>query len=439
MYSNIYEYKEKIYFSRTKEYFLEVEKSFYNGNYRSAIVMLYSIVIADLLYKLEELRDYYSDKIAEQILKEIDGLRIQNPKSSEWENKLIEKIKVDTNILDEYVLQNIEYLKMNRNFCAHPSLDQNNELITPTRETTYGCIENMLLGIFIRPPLFIKKITENILEDISDKKEVFLSDRDDFKKYIENKYYKKINDNMFIGIFRDFWKLTFKTENDDCNTNRIINTQFLIMTMKEYEMLIFDDININKDKYNNISHNEEIAKFLIEFIYYFPHVYKNITDDNKIALNVVLSKKNEYKCVAYYISSNLEEHIKSLNCDNLINDELRKLFEFKINEEKLNKKMYDGYIEIALDSTNFYSSDIIFEKLILPNIKDMSEEQIIKILEVINSNSQISQRNRAEYDNNFILEKTNSNIDWKNIDLTKYPKFKYSKTIFERVTQELPF
>ena len=36
---NISELKEQIYFQRTKEYFEEVERSFYNENYRSAIVM----------------------------------------------------------------------------------------------------------------------------------------------------------------------------------------------------------------------------------------------------------------------------------------------------------------------------------------------------------------------------------------------------------------
>lgn len=80
---NISELKEQIYFQRTKEYFEEVERSFYNENYRSAIVMLYSVVIADLLFKLEELKDYYLDPIAEGILEDINRMRESNPKNSE--------------------------------------------------------------------------------------------------------------------------------------------------------------------------------------------------------------------------------------------------------------------------------------------------------------------------------------------------------------------
>ena len=259
MEQNISELKEQIYFPRTKEYFEEVERSFYSENYRSAIVMLYSVVIADLLFKLEELKDYYLDSVAEEILKEIDQIRESNPKSSEWENKLIDRIKDKTNIIEPYVLANIEDLKNVRNFSAHPSLNQNNELIRPSREKTLGLIKEMLIGIFIRPPLFIKKITNNLLDDISSKKEDFLEDKEKFKRYIEKKYFERIPQNMIISIFRDFWKITFKLDNEDCNINRKINLEFLILTMREYKLKILEDIQKEKDKYNNISDNEEIA------------------------------------------------------------------------------------------------------------------------------------------------------------------------------------
>ena len=59
--------EDKIYFSKTREYFREVLSNYYNGNYRSAIVMLYSIAICDLLLKLQELKEIYNDKNATTI------------------------------------------------------------------------------------------------------------------------------------------------------------------------------------------------------------------------------------------------------------------------------------------------------------------------------------------------------------------------------------
>lgn len=61
---------EQIFNAKTKEYFSEVSRSYYNGNYRSAIVMLYSVVICDLVYKLQDLKELYQDSTAEAILHE---------------------------------------------------------------------------------------------------------------------------------------------------------------------------------------------------------------------------------------------------------------------------------------------------------------------------------------------------------------------------------
>ena len=48
---------DEIYFSKTREYFQEVISSYSIGNYRSATVMLYSVAVCDILFKLNELKD----------------------------------------------------------------------------------------------------------------------------------------------------------------------------------------------------------------------------------------------------------------------------------------------------------------------------------------------------------------------------------------------
>lgn len=44
---------DEIYFANTRDYFKEVISSYGSGNYRSATVMLYSVVICDILLKLQ--------------------------------------------------------------------------------------------------------------------------------------------------------------------------------------------------------------------------------------------------------------------------------------------------------------------------------------------------------------------------------------------------
>ena len=435
METNITELKEQIYFQKTKEYFDEIEKSFYSESYRSAVVMLYSVVIADLLYKLEELKDYYSDTVAENIINEVNSIRKANPKSSEWENKLIERISKETSIIEPYILVNIEHLKEIRNFSAHPSLDQNNELVKPSREKTMGLIKDMLIGIFIRPPLFIKKITTNILEDISNKKEDFLLDNSKFKKYIRKKYFDKIPDNMIVNVFKDFWKLTFKTENEDCNQNRDINLGFLLITMQDYKLKILENIRKDKQKYNNISDNSNIVIYLVEFIYYYPEVYTELSDENKIIIDVATNNKKDYKLLMYYAYKNLVEQLKELSVENFNNLHTKELFEKKVEEDGEMALIIDKYMKFFADSYSYNEADDRFNRFIRPYISKMDLMQVKKLIEIINTNNQIYGRGRAESDNNDIIKK--ANIDWRNINLDDYEKFEYDYRLL--IKDELPF
>ena len=68
---DIEEKMEAIPDPKTKELFKEVYSSYQHGNYRSAVVMLWSVVIADIIFKLKFLEDTYGNKKAGGILKDI--------------------------------------------------------------------------------------------------------------------------------------------------------------------------------------------------------------------------------------------------------------------------------------------------------------------------------------------------------------------------------
>ena len=59
---------ENIKIESTRNYFREVVSSYENGNYRSAIVVLYTICLSDLLYKLKEVADVDEDEKAKSII-----------------------------------------------------------------------------------------------------------------------------------------------------------------------------------------------------------------------------------------------------------------------------------------------------------------------------------------------------------------------------------
>ncbi|MBO5344500.1 MAG: hypothetical protein J6A51_01210, partial [Clostridia bacterium] len=68
---DLYEQYENIYNEKTKNYFEEVLSSYNNKNYRSAVVMLYSVVIYDIIAKIKELDEIYNQEWAKKTIKEI--------------------------------------------------------------------------------------------------------------------------------------------------------------------------------------------------------------------------------------------------------------------------------------------------------------------------------------------------------------------------------
>jgi Cft2 family RNA processing exonuclease len=96
---------EKIHNGKTKKYFQEVLSSYHNGNYRSAVVMLWSVAICDIVYKLQYLVDLYGDKTAKSILDELETLQERGPESGTWEGKLVKDTFEKTKLLDSRLVR----------------------------------------------------------------------------------------------------------------------------------------------------------------------------------------------------------------------------------------------------------------------------------------------------------------------------------------------
>jgi hypothetical protein len=78
--------------------------SFENENYRSSVVMLYTVVICDLVFKLTDLEEIHGDAKAEKILKDLEVKKEENPVSPAWEAELIEKSFKESKITGERCL-----------------------------------------------------------------------------------------------------------------------------------------------------------------------------------------------------------------------------------------------------------------------------------------------------------------------------------------------
>lgn len=222
---------EKIYSPKTKEYFKEVLVSYYTGNYRSSVVMLYSVVIADIIYKLEDLRDLYEDDIAVEILDEIKRRQNENERSPEWENYVVDTVKEKTELLEIADHMNIRNLKEMRHLCAHPVITQRYELYNPNKETTRAHIRNSLEGVLTKPPLLSRRIFNDFMIELSKIKRLKM-DHNQLDAYLQSRFLKNISDKVEVMIFKSLWKIVLRiTKDEKAVRNRKINLQVLLILL----------------------------------------------------------------------------------------------------------------------------------------------------------------------------------------------------------------
>lgn len=417
---------DNIFNSKTREYFQEVIQTYYTECYRSSVVMLYSVVISDLIYKLEELKDVYNDATAKKILLEIEGLQRANPKSPDWENKLLEMISDRTKLLEISDVENINQLQKHRHLSAHPVLNQVSILFKPSKENVKSHIVNMLTAVLTKPPILSTKIFSELLNDLANNRDRFTEDKD-LKRFLNAKYFKNLRQETLNDIFKKLWKLIFKIENEECNTNRQINYRALkiIYNLNSNEIL---KLLKNEEAHFNDVLPGECTTYFFDFLFETPKVYTTLSELNKAHIDHEIENSLDYKFLSWFkfdSISNFHEYIRDFisngggfTLDREIIDKLKALYK----DFDMKFQYFDLAIAIFSKSNFFDTADSNFHQVIEPFLSDFTNDQLIAILSAVENNGQIHNRGMARYTNKLIKAEVDKKI----------PDYDFSKLYYFR-------
>ncbi|MCY8125760.1 hypothetical protein MOC32_12470 [Bacillus spizizenii] len=410
---------EKIDHHKTKKYFEEVVSSYENKNFRSAIVMLYSVVICDLIYKLSDLRDIHNDQKAEKVLSDLDVEKDENPVSPQWENNLIEKAFKEAKILENDVYTHILSLKNDRNLSAHPVVNSIEILYEPTEELVISHIRNMLDGLLIKKPIFSKLVFVPFLVEIARVKNEF-SSIEKLKTYLNSKFFNYFNDELTEYVFKNLWKCVFRKEGSNEEENRKVNFDVLMILLEQNQTLLKRLVKKERDYFSDFLDKENIIAKLINLFAIYPDIYEELkTHARQIIINRVKGKR-EYEYLAHFLSPKVEQHFEKLNnesYDETFQNSLTPFSQytvFKQNEIEFLKKLaedncclgsfYDLMISQHIHSNYFINADITFNYCIHPYFKNFNEKQFEALLSGINYNPQCYKRRDAKSDYGIIKD-----------------------------------
>ena len=389
---------EKIYNHKTKQYFEEITSSYNNKNYRSATVMLWSVVIIDLVFKLNDLVDLHNDKAAEAILKQIKSKQAKDKKSSAWEQTLVKDIEKRTQLLSSDDISFLEYLYQQRNLSAHPVLNSNLELHRPNKLTVRALIANTIEGILSKPPFFSKDIVSAIAVDLEESKEYLEDNSAKLKHYLESRFLSKMSTKVQLEVFKTFWKFVFVLENDKTKENRKINFQALSYLYQKNSSKSLELIGNESDYFSGISKDENTITYLIKFLSLNSNVYPKLKKSAQILIDDVVENHTSSFFKSNFLHKNLSEFHEKL-MDRIKNDDDLVVRSFYLKFLHLLSDAPEWRTKVRMlrnayygRSSSFNQAEKRFARIISPELKKYNRDELIDLITIANENSQIYDR-----------------------------------------------
>lgn len=404
---------EKIHFGKTKEYFKEALSSYYNGNYRSSVVMLWSVAICDIVYKLQSLIDLYDDDSAKNILQLISDTQDKDPKSATWEITLLDEVFNKTNLIDTAEYENLRFLQKQRHLSAHPVLNKERELHSPRKETVRSLLLNVLVDLLTKPPFYTQHILDKLLSDIAESKNI-LNTNSTIKKYVENRYFLRTNPKVEMSLFRSLWKIVFKLDNEMCNENRLINLRVLEIIAKRNQNLLEPTIRGDSDFYSNIASSGDALSYLVYFLSSNSKLHELMSEAAKIKISHCIAEDFIGKTVGWFVKESLDHHANDLK-EWIISDE-RPIFTLEqfsfvldISEsEEWQTRFCEIISEYYVISNSFSQADSRFQTAIPKFIHLFDKETLVYLVNKIEKNDQCHSRRQARQDYIIIKERIDS-------------------------------
>lgn len=193
---------ELLEFVQTQSYFREAYNCYINGNYRAAVVSLWSVMVCEAVYKTKKLASVYEDKWAIKKTQAIENLQKSNITTSEWELDLFESLYAEKKFIVIADITNIRDLQKKRHFCAHPVLTEDSSLLSPNKESVKSMLINALDGFLLKQSYYNKEVGSLIIETLADKSEHYIKQENTEKLISE--YTRRMTDHALFEIYQSF-------------------------------------------------------------------------------------------------------------------------------------------------------------------------------------------------------------------------------------------
>lgn len=394
---------EEIPEPKTRELMKEVFSSYQHENYRATIIILWSVAIADIIFKLRFLYYSYNNSKAKKILEDVQKYKTKEEQMGQ-ETKLIDQACKELKFISDVSKEDLLYLKKQRNASAHPLLNEDG-LFSPSRDTTRALIRTTLEGLLLKPALLHSDLVNYFVEDLAINKNR-LKEYQQIKSYIQKKFLNNISEDGAKKILQALWRFVFNPLNEQEQENKTINFQALCVCFENYKKIYIEEISRDPNRYQ-INPNE--LDSFISFLLRNNEVYSVTSSAIQTLVRAAIDDVGKFfPCT--FLSQNLQQHLnkvlEKLQAEKSISlntQYVQKLY-YKAQECNLETLFFKVCVEIYVASENFDQADKYFSTCILPYLNKFDKKLVEELIQKSNENNQTYGRNRAAIDHKKVLE-----------------------------------
>ncbi len=152
---------------KAKSFIHEAVQCYKGTAYRQTIVATWIAVVYDIIHKLQEL-EMTGDANATKVLANYEKIRTENDikGSLEFERGILDTAKKEFELLSEIEYIDLIRLRDDRNRCAHPAMNLNDEIYQPSPELARSHLRNAIEYLLQRPPVQGKAALARLMSDV---------------------------------------------------------------------------------------------------------------------------------------------------------------------------------------------------------------------------------------------------------------------------------
>lgn len=370
---------------KSLQYIKEAVSCYKSGAFRSAIVSTWIAVTFDLIDKFKELSSL-GDKEAEKQVEEIEKARRINDISRflQLEREIINVARDNLELISHTESIDLERLQVDRNRCAHPSMNLEGDIFNPSAELARLHIHSAVNHLLQYPPSQGKYALDKLLLEIESK--FFPSSESDILLAIKNSPLNKPR----YSLLRNFMVVLIKRALSGESERSVEHRFYLVLeAIKQLHKESYDEI-LGKDLSKILSKvPEENLNLVMNLLMGLDDSWAYLENFVQVKLNAFVkdlpeSHIDDLEYLLNYepVKISAEERLKKAKMSELVN-----IIPFNIDS-----RIIDRMIEIYGHSDNYYSANGWVKEAIV-FVFEFSPEHVENIIEVASKNSQIIHSN----------------------------------------------